>query len=212
MAGDRANDAVRITGKRPQGQGDRRRRQSRRHPARRASNAAFTGVRLNTDAVDNSAGVNTSDVEVNIKIALVDAGARRQADDRGAQQAARRNDRRCRARWSCATTICRRLALSLSQRRGLEDLGFQQRLMQVLEQRDLLDRGVEFLPMTMKLAERRKRECGADPARTRRAAGLRQARAVQRPDRFKGAGRSLSVARALPLFPARHERAFRRRR
>ena len=32
--------------------------------------AAMRGVRLNTDAIDNSAGVNTSDVEVNIKIAL----------------------------------------------------------------------------------------------------------------------------------------------
>ena len=32
--------------------------------------AALRGVRLNTDAIDNSAGVNTSDVEVNIKIAL----------------------------------------------------------------------------------------------------------------------------------------------
>ena len=32
--------------------------------------AALKGVRLNTDAIDNSAGVNTSDVEVNIKIAL----------------------------------------------------------------------------------------------------------------------------------------------
>ena len=32
--------------------------------------AALHGVRLNTDAIDNSAGVNTSDVEVNIKIAL----------------------------------------------------------------------------------------------------------------------------------------------
>ena len=32
--------------------------------------AAFAGVRLNTDAIDNSAGVNTSDLEVNIKIAL----------------------------------------------------------------------------------------------------------------------------------------------
>ena len=28
------------------------------------------GVKLNTDAIDNSAGVNTSDLEVNIKIAL----------------------------------------------------------------------------------------------------------------------------------------------
>ena len=32
--------------------------------------AAMRGVKLNTDAIDNSAGVNTSDLEVNIKIAL----------------------------------------------------------------------------------------------------------------------------------------------
>ena len=32
--------------------------------------AAMRGVRLNTDFIDNSAGVNTSDQEVNIKIAL----------------------------------------------------------------------------------------------------------------------------------------------
>ena len=42
--------------------------------------AALRGVRLNTDAIDNSAGVNTSDVEVNIKIALSMPGARRPAD------------------------------------------------------------------------------------------------------------------------------------
>ncbi len=39
--------------------------------------AALHGVRLNTDAIDNSAGVNTSDVEVNIKIALAPPDARR---------------------------------------------------------------------------------------------------------------------------------------
>ncbi len=49
------------------------------------------------------------------------------------------------------------LALSLAQRRGLEDLGFQQRLMQTLEKRGQLDRAVEFLPDEMALAERRKR-------------------------------------------------------
>ena len=32
--------------------------------------AALAGVRLNTDAIDNSAGVDTSDHEVNIKILL----------------------------------------------------------------------------------------------------------------------------------------------
>ena len=32
--------------------------------------AALNGVRLNTDAIDNSAGVDCSDIEVNIKIVL----------------------------------------------------------------------------------------------------------------------------------------------
>ena len=50
------------------------------------------------------------------------------------------------------------LALSLAQRRGLEDLGFQQRLMQTLEQRGELDRAVEFLPDDMEIAERVRRQ------------------------------------------------------
>src|SRR5262249_53269623 len=41
--------------------------------------------------------------------------------------------------------------------RGLEDLGFQQRMMQILEARHLLDRAVEFLPDDMALEERRRR-------------------------------------------------------
>src|SRR5262249_18464590 len=40
---------------------------------------------------------------------------------------------------------------------GLEDLGFQQRLMQKLEKRQLLDRAVEFLPADAQIAERRRR-------------------------------------------------------
>ena len=50
------------------------------------------------------------------------------------------------------------LALSLAQRRSLEDIGFQQRLMQTLEQRGELDRAVEFLPDDMTIGERRKRD------------------------------------------------------
>jgi glutamate dehydrogenase len=49
------------------------------------------------------------------------------------------------------------LALSLAERRALEDLGFQQRLMQTLETRGELDRAVEFLPDDMELTERRRR-------------------------------------------------------
>ena len=48
-------------------------------------------------------------------------------------------------------------AISLAQRRGFEDLGFQQRLMQTLERRGLLDRAVEFLPDDVELAERHRR-------------------------------------------------------
>ena len=38
---------------------------------------ALSGGRVNTDAIDNSAGVDTSDHEVNIKIALNARGGRR---------------------------------------------------------------------------------------------------------------------------------------
>src|SRR5262249_604887 len=46
------------------------------------------------------------------------------------------------------------LALSLAERRGAEDLGFQQRLMQTLEMHGELDRAVEFLPDDLEIAER----------------------------------------------------------
>ena len=88
------------------------------------------------------------------------------------------------------------LALSLAQRRGLEDFGFQQRLMQTLETRGQLDRAVEFLPDEMALAERRKRNRAADAAGACGAARLRQALALQRTARLDRAGRSLSRARA----------------
>ncbi|HKS86575.1 MAG TPA: NAD-glutamate dehydrogenase domain-containing protein, partial [Pseudolabrys sp.] len=118
--------------------------------------AAQRGIRLNTDAIDNSAGVNTSDVEVNIKIALsgpVRAGAL--AMDKRNVLLAEMTDEV--ARLVLRNNYQQTLALSLAQRRGLEDLGFQQRLMQTLEQRGELDRGVEFLPDDMTLGERRKR-------------------------------------------------------
>ena len=46
--------------------------------------AALHGVRVNTDAIDNSAGVDTSDHEVNIKILLGDLVRAGGLDDRGA--------------------------------------------------------------------------------------------------------------------------------
>ncbi len=91
--GDRANDAIRIdashVGARVVGEG---------------GNLAFTqrariqyarrGGRVNTDAIDNSAGVDTSDHEVNLKILLAAAAAAGAlaADDRDALLAAVSDD------------------------------------------------------------------------------------------------------------------------
>jgi glutamate dehydrogenase len=153
--GDRANDPIRVTGAdlrcKVIGEGA-----NLGMTQRGRVEAAFKGVRLNTDAIDNSAGVNTSDVEVNIKIALslpVRDG-RLKPPERNALLAEMTEEV---AALVLRNNYLQTLALSLAERRGLEDLGFQQRLMQTLEQRGLLDRAVEFLPDDMEIAERRRR-------------------------------------------------------
>ena len=155
-AGDRANDPIRITGGEVRakviGEGA-----NLGMTQRGRIEAALKGVRLNTDAIDNSAGVNTSDVEVNIKIAL----SLPVRDGRLTIKT--RNTLLGKLTDEVAALVLRNnylqtLALSLAQRRGLEDLGFQQRLMQVLEQRGELDRAVEYLPDDMEIAERLRRQ------------------------------------------------------
>ncbi len=153
--GDRANDAIRVTGAdlraKVIGEGA-----NLGMTQRGRIEAALAGIRLNTDAIDNSAGVNTSDVEVNIKIALsapVRAGALT-LEARNALMVEMTGEV---ARLVLRNNYQQTLALSLAQRRGLEDLGFQQRLMQILEMRGHLDRAVEFLPDELAVADRRKR-------------------------------------------------------
>ena len=200
--GDRANDSMRITGGdlncKVVGEGA-----NLGMTQRGRIEAAMRGIRLNTDAIDNSAGVNTSDVEVNIKIALstpVRAGALT-IEDRNALLAEMTDEV---ARLVLRNNYQQTLALSLAQRRGLEDFGFQQRLMQILEQRGELDRAVEYLPDEMALGERRKRNAGADAAGARGAARLCQAVALQRTARLGRAGRSLSRPRiATAISPRR---------
>ena len=93
QVGDRANDALRVNG-----------RDLRCKVFAEGGNLgctqlgriefALAGGRINTDAIDNSAGVDTSDHEVNIKILLGLADRRRRADREAAQRAAGRDDRR----------------------------------------------------------------------------------------------------------------------
>ena len=154
-AGDRANDPIRVTAKdlkcKVIGEGA-----NLGMTQRGRIEAGLNGGRLNTDAIDNSAGVNTSDVEVNIKIALSEPMRT------GALSLDQRNALLGEMTDEVAALVLRNnylqtLALSLAQRRGLDDLGFQQRLMQTLETRGLLDRSVEYLPDDMAIAERRRR-------------------------------------------------------
>jgi glutamate dehydrogenase len=153
--GDRANDAIRVAAAELHckviGEGA-----NLGMTQRSRVEAGLRGIRLNTDAIDNSAGVNTSDLEVNIKIALsgpVRSGALA-LDQRNGLLVEMTDDV---TRLVLRNNYQQTLALSLAQRRGLEDLGFQQRLMQLLEQRGELDRAVEFLPDEMAFAERRQR-------------------------------------------------------
>src|SRR6185437_6602413 len=153
--GDRANDAIRVAAAELHckviGEGA-----NLGMTQRSRVEAGLRGIRLNTYAIDNSAGVNTSDLEVNIKIALsgpVRSGALA-LDQRNGLLVEMTDDV---TRLVLRNNYQQTLALSLAQRRGLEDLGFQQRLMQTLEMHGQLDRAVEFLPDEIALADRRKR-------------------------------------------------------
>ncbi len=150
--GDRSNDPVRITADRV-----------RARVVGEGANLGFTqrariayglaGGRCNSDAIDNSAGVNTSDIEVNIKIAL---GA---AVRDGRLRQAQRN-RLLSAMTDAVGELAldnnyrQTLAISLSHARGLAAFGHQQRFMQALERADRLDREVELLPDDVEMAER----------------------------------------------------------
>ncbi|MEE9314354.1 MAG: NAD-glutamate dehydrogenase [Rhizobiaceae bacterium] len=151
-ADDRGNDSIRVTSKELRckviGEGANL---GVTHPARIEFN--MLGGRCNSDAIDNSAGVNSSDVEVNIKIALA------AAMKSGKLTRAKRNKLLVSMTVSVADLVLRNnylqtLSISLTQARGLEDFAHQQRLMQSLETRDLLDRAVEDLPDDTLLAER----------------------------------------------------------
>ncbi|KLK92080.1 NAD-glutamate dehydrogenase [Microvirga vignae] len=155
QVGDRANDAIRITGAdvraKVVGEGA-----NLGATQRGRIEAAQNGVRLNTDAIDNSAGVNTSDVEVNIKIALTTP----ERDGRLSQEA--RNQLLADMTDEVAGLVLRNnylqsLALSLSEQRGVADLGFARRLMQMLEAQGRLNRKVEYLPDDATLTERARR-------------------------------------------------------
>jgi glutamate dehydrogenase len=157
-AGDRTNDAVRINGSdlraKVVGEGG-----NLGLTQRGRVEYALAGGRLNTDFIDNSAGVNTSDVEVNIKILL---NPLMQADrlTRG-----ERNKLLARMTNEVATLVLRNnylqsQAISTLELQARARLPEYQHLIRTLERSGDLNRGLEFLPADDELADRRKRGVG----------------------------------------------------
>ncbi len=148
--GDKANDGIRVDAEdvRAQVVGE-----GANLGVTQAGRIAFArhGGRINTDAIDNSAGVDTSDHEVNIKILLGDAISA------GALKA----DKRDKLLESMTDEVGALVltnnydqtgAISVAQASAANDLDSHERFIQRLEAEGKLSREVEGLPSTVEIA------------------------------------------------------------
>ncbi|MEM7481233.1 MAG: NAD-glutamate dehydrogenase [Acidobacteriota bacterium] len=120
---------------------------------------AAAGVRLNTDAIDNSAGVDTSDHEVNIKILLADVVARGDLDVAGRNALlAEMTDEV--ARLVLTHNYLQTQAISVEEAQGVQGLDAQAQTLRALESKAGLDREQEKLPTDEEIEQRRDLERG----------------------------------------------------
>ncbi len=151
QVGDKGTDALRINGD-----------ELRVKVVGEGANLGFTqagriafaqnGGRINTDAIDNSAGVDTSDHEVNIKILVgsVVTNGVLPAAERTALLASMTEEVGLKV---LAHNYDQTLALTLQQSEGVGALDAQQQFMQALGSRGKLDRKVEGLPNDIRVNE-----------------------------------------------------------
>ncbi|MEO6235327.1 MAG: NAD-glutamate dehydrogenase domain-containing protein [Thermomonas sp.] len=152
QVGDRANDAVRVDGA-----------ELRCKVVAEGGNLGCTQLgrieyaqsrgRIYTDAIDNSAGVDTSDHEVNIKILLGLAIAEGELTEK------QRNALLAEMTDDVAALVLRdnyfqTQALSVTGRIAVSLLDAQHRFIQFLEKNGRLNRAIEFLPTDEAIAER----------------------------------------------------------
>lgn len=142
--GDKANDAIRVNGGqlrvRVIGEGG-----NLGLTQKGRIEAARHGVKLNTDAIDNSAGVDTSDHEVNIKILLdtaVRAGEITMAER--SQILASMTDEV--AAMVLQDNYDQNVVLGNARRGAPALITVHQRMIREMERRGLLDRALESLP------------------------------------------------------------------
>jgi glutamate dehydrogenase len=152
-AGDKANDAIRVNGS-----------DLRVKVVGEGANLGLTqagriefaqgGGHINTDAIDNSAGVDSSDHEVNIKIltGILERSGELTRPDRNTLLASMTNDV---GHHVLEHNYDQTLALTLLESDAVSEVDAQIRFMVDLEQRGRLDRKVEGLPTNTVLLERK---------------------------------------------------------
>ncbi len=112
------------------------------------------GGRINADFIDNSAGVDSSDREVNIKILLSDVAKQKDLSR------AKRDKLLVSMTDDVASAVLRNnylqtQAISMSEIQSLERIDETARLITGLERTGLLDRDLEYLPEDSEIEERR---------------------------------------------------------
>ncbi|MGY0504331.1 NAD-glutamate dehydrogenase [Luteimonas sp. e5] len=156
--GDRANNALRVNGGELRckvvGEGGNL---GFTQPGR--IEAAQAGVLINTDFIDNSAGVDTSDHEVNIKILL------NGEVQKGTLKTPARNKLLADMTDEVAALVLKdnyrqNQAISLMERMNVPRLGSKLHFIHTLEQAGKLDRQIEDLPSDAEMAERKSRGQG----------------------------------------------------
>ncbi|MDZ4811753.1 MAG: NAD-glutamate dehydrogenase [Pseudomonadota bacterium] len=156
--GDRANNAIRLNGRdlrsKIVGEGG-----NLGMSQKGRIEAALHGVLLNTDFIDNSAGVDTSDHEVNIKILLDDAVGRGEltVTDRNVLLASMTDEV---GALVLRDNYLQNQAISVMERMSVSRLGSKQHFIRTLETAGQLDRVMEDLPSDSEFAERRSRGQG----------------------------------------------------
>src|SRR6202521_6188476 len=158
QVGDRTNDALRCDG-----------RELRCRVVAEGGNLGFTqrgrieyalaGGRINTDAIDNSAGVDCSDHEVNIKILLnaVVADGELTEKQRNKLLAAMTDEV---GQLVLQDNYQQPQSLSLAAVNPIRILDAQSRFIRALEKTGRLNREVEFLPAEEEFAERKSKGIG----------------------------------------------------
>ncbi len=183
--GDKANDSIRVDGDmlrcRVVGEGG-----NLGCTQRGRIEAAQHGVRLNTDAIDNSAGVDTSDHEVNIKI-LLDRVVR--SGDLTEKQ---RNELLAEMTDDVAHLVLRdnyeqNVLLGNARYQAALLLPVHRRFIHQLEARGDLDRALEFLPPDSEIDARHGLGAGPHLAGAERAGGVLQDDAGRGPARERAA-------------------------